>query len=50
MAYFKNARALNLFFAVSKNQEKFLSDLKNQSNISKKQVHDFYVLCDCISR
>ena len=28
MAYSKKARALNLFFAVSKNQEDFLSDFK----------------------
>ena len=33
MAYFKNGRTLNLFFAVSKNQENVLSDFKNQSNI-----------------
>ena len=50
MAYSKNARALNLSFAVSKNQENVLSDFKNQCNIYKKQVHDFYVLCNCISR
>ena len=29
MAYFKNARALNLLSAVSKNHENFLSDFKN---------------------
>ena len=29
MAYFKNARALNLLCAVSKNHENFLSDFKN---------------------
>ena len=50
MAYSKNVRAWNLFFAVSKNQENVLSDFKNQCNNYKKQVHDFYVLCNCISR
>ena len=49
MAYSKNGRAF-LFCAVSKDQENFLSDFKNQCNIYKKQVHDFYVLCNCISR
>ena len=49
MAYSKNSRALNLFCAVSKNQENFLSDFKNQCNIYKKHVRDFYVLCDSIS-
>ena len=50
MAYSKNGRALILFCSVSKDKEHFLSDFKNQCNIYKKQVHDFYVLCDCISR
>ena len=50
MAYSKNGRALILFCSVSKDKENFLSDFKNQCNIYKKQVHDFYVLCNCISR
>ena len=50
MAYSINGRALILFCAVSKDQENFLSDFKNQCNIYKEQVHDFYVLSDCISR
>ena len=50
MAYSKNAHALNLFCVVSKNQEHFVTNFKNQCNFYKKQVHDFYVLGDCISR
>ena len=49
MAYSKNGRAF-LFCAVSNDNENFLSDFNNQCNIYNKQVHDFYVLCDCISR
>ena len=41
MAYSKNARALNLFCAVSKNLEHFVTNFKNQCNFYKKQVHGF---------
>ena len=36
MAYSKNSRALNLFCVVSKNQENFLSDFKNQTFVRNK--------------
>ena len=46
MAYSKNAHALNLFCVVSKNQEHFVTNFKNQCNFirNKFMIFMFWVI------